>query len=488
MFNLIRQKFLPKFELPKKYEMKIKKPKFLINIKDSLEDSMESLSLSSNNVDKRKIIEILFEEELIIILMEDGEIILYDIITTKTKKITKYSSLTKMAKSLYINSMRKSLLITYIKKRRDLNEGFELKLSEITINKLKERHFNKKDFSKIIKNESMVTPAFIEFDDYNKILLTMNSLGTYKIWNLKDYSKKMEITDKRIEETRLSKDTFIVIKTLSLIFRMYLQIYDIRNGKILYNFEIELIPDCSLSFIEIFGNVLFLKQIGHLPMLINLLSIDTYFLNEDLPDDTIFIYASKHKIVFGFNIKNIFFFDLKGNILKRIINNNNYLFYPKDILISKEEKFLVFCYGVNINNNLNNSDNKSYCSNSSLYTIKRDDLNNLNSENSLFSSFSKSNFDLNIPFNCQISEVKNKNNNENNINKNENTNFSNLSSIITKLEYQFKFEIFNLDDINHKNKYIYLPKGIKNSKFIFSEKYMKGFIASEDGSIFEIDF
>ena len=42
-------------------------------------------------------------------------------------------------------------------------------------------------------------------------------------------------------------------------------------------------------------------------MLINLLSIDTYFLNEDLPDDTIFIYASKHKIVFGFNIKNIFF-------------------------------------------------------------------------------------------------------------------------------------------------------------------------------------
>ena len=153
MFNLIRQKFLPKFDLPKKYEMKIKKPKFLINIKDRLEDSMESLSLSSNNVDKRKIIEILFEEELIIILMEDGEIILYDIITTKTKKITKYSSLTKMAKSLYINSMRKSLLITYIKKRRDLNEGFELKLSEITINKLKERHFNKKDFSKIIKNE-----------------------------------------------------------------------------------------------------------------------------------------------------------------------------------------------------------------------------------------------------------------------------------------------------------------------------------------------
>ena len=45
----------------------------------------------------------------------------------------------------------------------------------------------------------MVTPASIEYDDYNKILLTMNSLGTYKIWNLKDYSKKMEINDKRIE-------------------------------------------------------------------------------------------------------------------------------------------------------------------------------------------------------------------------------------------------------------------------------------------------
>ena len=54
---------------------------------------------------------------------------------------------------------------------------------------------------------------------------------SYKIWNLSDYSKKMEIIDKRIEETRLANDSFIVIKSLSLVFRINLQIYDIRNGK-----------------------------------------------------------------------------------------------------------------------------------------------------------------------------------------------------------------------------------------------------------------
>ena len=490
MLNIIRKKYLNKSQLPKRFNIKQKKPKFLFNTKDNIEESIKSISLStynSNNEDKKNCIELLFSDELIIILLENSEIILYDIITKKTKKILCFSTITNKAKSLYLNQLRKTLLITYITKRLDLNRGYELKLTEIKVNDLKEKSiFKINDFTKLIDNESMVTPAFLEFDDYNKVILTMNSLGTYKIWNLSDYSKKMEITDKRIEETRLANDSFIVIKTLSLVFRMYLQIYDIRNGKILYNFEIELIQDCSVSFIEIFGNVLFLKQVGHLPMLINLLTIDTYFLNDDISDDTLFIYAPKHKIAFGFNKKNIIFFDLKGNILKKILNIINYQFLPKDIFISNDENFLAICWGVNLEENYDSS-NKSNSSNSSLYTIKRGDYNNnYNSENSFLSSFSKSNFDMNDPFNCQVSEVKKRNNN---LNKIDNTGFSHLSSIIPQFEYHFKFEIFDLNDLSDKGiKFTYLPKGVKNSKIVLNQKYMKGFFVTDDGGVYEIDF
>jgi hypothetical protein len=83
-------------------------------------------------------------------------------------------------------------------------------------------------------------------------------------------------------------------------------------------------------------------------------------------------------------------------------------------------------------------------------------------------------------------KLKKKNNN---LNKNDNTEFSNLSSIIPQYECQFKFEIFDLNDLSDKGvKFTYLPKGIKNSKIVLNEKYMKGFFVSNDGGVYEIDF
>lgn len=93
---------------------------------------------------------------------------------------------------------------------------------------------------------------------------------------------------------------------------------------------------------------------------------------------------------------------------------------------------------------------------------------------------------MNDPFNCQVSEVKKRNNN---LNKIDNTGFSHLSSIIPQFEYHFKFEIFDLNDLSDKGiKFTYLPKGVKNSKIVLNEKYMKGFFVTDDGGVYEIDF
>ena len=182
MLNIIRKKFLNKSQLPKRFDIKQKKPKLLFNIKDNIEESIKSLSLSSynsNNEDKKNCIELLFSDELIIILLENSEIILYDIITKKSKKILCFSTITNRAKSLYLNQLRKTLLITYITKRLDLNRGYELKLTEIKILDLKEKIiFKINDFTKLIDNDSSEGIRSIDLNEFDSLCVRFSGDGS----------------------------------------------------------------------------------------------------------------------------------------------------------------------------------------------------------------------------------------------------------------------------------------------------------------------
>ena len=112
----------------------------------------------------------------------------------------------------------------------------------------------------LFEREVFISPSFIEFDDVNNIILTKNALGTFKVWKMENYTMIFELTDKRIEEVRLAEDVLLTIKSTNVTEKLLLGVYDIKNGKNLYNYEIDLIPNSSLIFLELFRHVLFLKQ------------------------------------------------------------------------------------------------------------------------------------------------------------------------------------------------------------------------------------
>ena len=207
-----------------------------------------------------------------------------------------FSTAASSAKSITINKSNNCLLVVYVS-----NDGHsqELKCVEVPIEIIKQqqRAITRDCFRLLFEREVFISPSFIEFDDVNNIILTKNALGTFKVWKMENYTMIFELTDKRIEEVRLAEDVLLTIKSTNVTEKLLLGVYDIKNGKNLYNYEIDLIPNSSLIFLELFRHVLFLKQEFHVPIFINMINLDNTFFQDDFNDDAFFIYNNLHKII-----------------------------------------------------------------------------------------------------------------------------------------------------------------------------------------------
>lgn len=307
-----------------------------------------------NKSDTLSISEMFFFEDLLIILSDDGLIYIVDILSTNNQQdqpetipvrsIPLYSTPRKIAKSISLNLANGSLLIVYL--LRDANFA-ELKCARITLLSLKQFmkgtiELNQINPEVIFQTENLSSPAFVEFDEFNGKIITRNSLATYKVWSMKDFKLVFEMTDKRIEEIRTADGIFLTIRSLETNERLLLSIYEIDSGRLVINYDINLVQLVELEILEIFDRVLLLKQAGSNALIINLINFEYHFIkNDNLDERTLFMYINKANIFVTLNKNSVIFYSITGEEIRSIKNENIDVIAPNLVHLTGDKNYLL---------------------------------------------------------------------------------------------------------------------------------------------------
>ena len=468
------------------------KPLLLFNLSHDLDVYQIPLNINNSLLENNKteINDLIFIDDLIILKSNIGEIFYYYLYSKKLKTINFFKSNKENIPTLNINEIRKTLLIINLEK--NLDNLTEICLYEITTNKLKNKHFlNLNDFNRIFKNEILLNSSIIEFDDINNVILTKNNFNTYKIWNCKNYEKIFEISDTRIVDFRITDSSLITIRNIKN-FSLYLTIYDLFKGEILYHYNLELIDKCNLDIFEIFKTSLILKQDKHNAVFINLINLESVNLPKKIDAKTIFKYINKLNVLFTFNENEINIFDINSGLkIKSIINNygkNNLNGY--DIIFDNKNNYLCVYWNSNkfkedeSNLEILRKDSQRSSSKKSLYSISFSNLDNNNFRNEKI-------------FDCSISMISNNNNNNGFNMNNNNVNLNNMSETfnnlnLNELDRKKKIEIFETNNLLKNNcKHVYnnyiLSSDFYLSNMVFSENGKKLYLLNNYGELYEFD-
>lgn len=317
------------------------------------------------------------EEDLILILTESGVICVVKYSCGGRVKsmirISCYAQTNKQAKSIAVNKVTKELMIVYLSRSGGMNE---LKSVAIALEKLRKymrvpyehtdtslsrenqntlsplvTYFSftlnssspkESDFTSLFLSENLSSPAFIEFDETNKVVITRNSLSAFKVWSMADYKLIFSLSDRRIEELRTSDGILVTIRSTTALDKLLLSVYDISTGKNVINYESELTPNQELEVLEIFDHTLLLKQTGSYPTLSDMISLECRIIpNCNLDDKSLFMYVNYAKMIIALNKNVVYFYSTTGEELRRIRNESVDNLWPSSVCLSEEKKYFV---------------------------------------------------------------------------------------------------------------------------------------------------
>ena len=94
------------------------------------------------------------------------------------------------------------------------------------------------------------------------------------------------------------------------------------NGKKLYFSEILFQPNKKIIFFELLRNFLFVKKQGNYPLYIDLLTKNIKVIKEQIDNDALFMYSGDTNKFIIVSLDRYLIFDINGDLLKKIINNN----------------------------------------------------------------------------------------------------------------------------------------------------------------------
>lgn len=262
-----------------------------------------------------------FFEGLLISLTSIGTIFIYEIYSKTLKKITCFATDELRAKGIHINSIRKSFIVTIFSHINNINniQCFEIPIEFLII---KEK-IKINDFSRILQSEEFLdSECYVQFDEFNKVILTRNILRTNKIWNFKNYSKNFEFTYSNLNEIRLTGGACLICEKTNEIRKYNIHVFDVNNGNKLYGNKIIFKPDKKIIFFELIMNYLFVKQQDNYPLYIDLLTNNIKIIKEHIDNEALFIYFGNTNKFILVSLDRYLIFDIKGDLLKKIINNN----------------------------------------------------------------------------------------------------------------------------------------------------------------------
>ena len=185
-------------------------------------------------------------------------------------------------------------------------------------------NFDINNFRQILTSEEFLdAECFVQIDEYNKVILSRNILRTNKIWNFENYKKNFEFTYVNLNEIRITGGSLLLCEKSGDNIRQYnLEIFDIRNGKKLFQTEIAFKPNKKIVFFEFLKNYIFTKQVDNYPLYINLITNEIKIIKEEIDSEALFIYTGNSNKFILISLDRYLIFSIEGKLIKKIVNNN----------------------------------------------------------------------------------------------------------------------------------------------------------------------
>ncbi|XP_020522504.1 uncharacterized protein LOC18433709 isoform X2 [Amborella trichopoda] len=197
----------------------------------------------------------------------------------------------------------------------------------------------------LFETESLKWPGFVEFDDVNGKVLTYSAQdGIYKVFDLKNYSFLYSISDRNVQEIKISPGIMLLIYNRSAS-HVPLKIISIEDGTVLKSFHHLLHRNKKVDFIEQFNEKLLVKQENENLQILDVRNSELIEVSRtEFMTPSAFIFLYENHLFLTFRNRTVAVWNFRGELVTsfedhllwhRDCNTNNiYITSDQDLIIS----------------------------------------------------------------------------------------------------------------------------------------------------------
>ncbi|MBA0659839.1 hypothetical protein Goklo_011934 [Gossypium klotzschianum] len=197
----------------------------------------------------------------------------------------------------------------------------------------------------LFESESLKWPGFVEFDDVNGKVLTYSAQDSiYKVFDLKNYTMLYSISDKNVQEIKISPGIMLLIFT-KVGGHVPLKILSIEDGTVLKSFSHLLHRNKKVDFIEQFNEKLLVKQENENLQILDVRNSElTEVSKNEFMTPSAFIFLYENQLFLTFRNRTVAVWNFRGELVTSFEDhllwhpdcntNNIYITSDQDLIIS----------------------------------------------------------------------------------------------------------------------------------------------------------
>ncbi|KAI8564420.1 hypothetical protein RHMOL_Rhmol03G0180200 [Rhododendron molle] len=197
----------------------------------------------------------------------------------------------------------------------------------------------------LFESESLKWPGFVEFDDVNGKVLTYSAQDSiYKVFDLKNYTMLYSISDKNVQEIKISPGIMLLIFTKACG-HVPLKILSIEDGTVLKTFNHLLHRNKKVDFIEQFNEKLLVKQENENLQILDVRNSElTEVSRTEFMTPSAFIFLYENQLFLTFRNRTVAVWNFRGELVTSFEDhllwhpdcntNNIYITSDQDLIIS----------------------------------------------------------------------------------------------------------------------------------------------------------
>ncbi|KAG5135134.1 hypothetical protein AAZX31_09G248700 [Glycine max] len=197
----------------------------------------------------------------------------------------------------------------------------------------------------LFQSESLKWPGFVEFDDVNGKVLTYSAQDCiYKVFDLKNYTLLYSISDRNVQEIKISPGIMLLIYNRTSG-HIPLKIISIEDGTILKVFNHLLHRNKKVDFIEQFNEKLLVKQENENLQILDVRSSELMEVSRlEFMTPSAFIFLYENQLFLSFRNRTVSVWNFRGELVTSFEDhqlwhpdcntNNIYITSDQDLIIS----------------------------------------------------------------------------------------------------------------------------------------------------------